>query len=74
MADFNGTAGDDISGAFDNFYGNDGNDGDDGKRIVASVHGMGQLLECEWGHSSEVRIMAARTSSGRVSGTITPST
>ena len=52
-------------------YGNDGDDGDDSKRIVASVHGMGQLLEWEWGHSSEVRIMAVRTSSGRVSGTIT---
>ena len=33
-------------------YGNEGNHGDDGKRIVASVHGMGQLLEWEWGHSS----------------------
>jgi hypothetical protein len=42
----------------------------DGRKIIASVRGMGEVHDWEWGRSSEIQIVATRTARGRVSGTI----
>jgi len=42
----------------------------DGQKIIASVRGMGEVHDWEWGRSSEIQIVATRTARGRVSGTI----
>jgi hypothetical protein len=42
----------------------------DGRKIIASVRGVGEVHDWEWGRSSEIRITATKTSSGRARGTI----